>query len=100
MLRLRAHHLNCIPRFKGAGYSREFCKNMESIKSRLENGEEYEFVAGADDVCLACPNLVNGICKSSEKVERYDRLTQKYGTADISKICSDCEWYSICKKNN
>lgn len=99
MLRLRAHHLNCIPRFNGKGYSEEFCKNMKSIKNRFLNGEAYEIVKGTDDVCAFCPNLIDGACRDYEKVSRYDRLTDEFGINDISKICSDCEWYNLCKKS-
>lgn len=98
MLRLRAHHLNCIPRFGGKGYSREFCKNMQSIQERFLNGEAYTLVEGADDVCRFCPNLENGVCRDNEKVVRFDRLTAEFGTDDISKICSDCAWYNLCRK--
>lgn len=99
MLRLRPHHLNCIPRFKGRGYSDEFCVNMRKIKERIDRGEAYEIVFSADDICAVCPNLENGMCKSNDKVERFDRLTEKFGTADISRICSSCEWYFMCKNN-
>ena len=98
MLRLRAHHLNCIPRFNGSGYSEEFCKHMQEIKERFLNGEKYEIVDGADDVCRFCPNLIDGVCKDNEKVMRFDSLTVQLGTKDISKICADCKWYYICKK--
>ncbi|MDE6110321.1 MAG: DUF1284 domain-containing protein [Eubacterium sp.] len=98
MLRLRAHHLNCIPRFCGRGYSEAFCKNMQSIKERFISGEAYEIVSSADDVCRFCPNLMNGVCRDNEKVCRFDRLTEEFGTNDISKICADCQWYSICEK--
>ena len=98
MLRLRAHHLNCIPRFGGRGYSKEFCKNMQAVQERFLNGEAYEIVQGADDVCAFCPNLVHGECTNNEKVSRFDKLTSALGTKDISKICADCEWFCICKK--
>lgn len=71
---------------------------MNSIKERFLNGEAYEIVEGADDVCAFCPNLIDGICRDNEKVMRFDRLTAEFGTNDISKICSDCQWYAICKK--
>ena len=62
------------------------------------NGEAYEIVSEADDVCRFCPNLINGVCRDNEKVCRFDTLTEKFGTGDISKICADCQWYAICKK--
>lgn len=96
MLKIRPHHLNCMPRFIGKGYSENFCKNMAQIKAQIENGEPYELVYEADDICAHCPNLVNGVCKDNDKVLRYDRLS--INEKDISKICFDCKWYEICKK--
>lgn len=97
MLKIRPHHLNCIPRFKGIGYSEDFCRNLYKIKKHIESGEKYEIVFSADDVCACCPNLVNGVCIDEEKVSRYDRLSYKSDKNDISKICLDCKWYEICR---
>jgi len=96
MLRIRPHHLNCMPRFIGKGYSKAFCENMHKIKTRIENGELYTLVYEADDICAYCPNLVNGVCRDEDKVQRYDRLSG--AEKDISKICFDCRWYGLCKK--
>lgn len=96
MLRLRAHHLNCIPRFQGRGYSSDFCDNMQKIKKRFDDGEGHIIVSGADDICKSCPNLINGICIDEEKVSLYDTLSMNENSID--KICNDCRWYTICKK--
>lgn len=96
MLKIRPHHLNCMPRFIGKGYSDDFCRNMQKIKTRIENGEPYVLVYETDDICAYCPNLISGVCKDNDKVLRYDRLS--VNETDISKICSDCQWYEICKK--
>lgn len=98
MLKIRYHHLNCLPRFEGKGYSSAFCENLLSVKKRLERGEKFELVCEADDICACCPNLENGVCTSAEKVNRYDVLTRENPDLDISEICSDCSWYEICKK--
>lgn len=97
MLRLRYHHLNCIPRFQGRGYSPEFCKNMASIKKRIDSGEEYELVLCADDVCRVCPNLQGGVCINEDKVAQYDLKTKKFGASSPAQICPDCMWFDICK---
>lgn len=85
-----------MPRFVGKGYSDEFCRNMQKIKARIENGEPYALVYEADDICAHCPNLTDGVCKDNDKVLCYDRLS--VNETDIAKICSDCQWYAICKK--
>lgn len=100
MLRIRPHHLNCIPRFEGRGYSEEFCANMKKIQQRIKNGEAYCLVSGADDVCAFCPNLINGVCTDEEKVSRYDRLTLQNKNSDIAEICADCKWYYICSEKS
>lgn len=96
MLRIRPHHLNCIPRFEGKGYSEAFCENMKKIQQQIKNGEKFKLVFEADDICAACPNLINGVCKEEEKVGRYDKLTMENNGKDISEICADCKWYYIC----
>ncbi len=96
MLKIRPHHLNCMPWFIGKGYSDDFCENMQKIKARIENGEPYTLVYEADDICALCPNLINGVCKDNDKVLRYDRLS--VDETDISKICPDCQWYEICSR--
>lgn len=85
-----------MSRFVGKGYSDDFCRNMQKIKARIENGESYTLVYEADDICAHCPNLIGGVCKDNDKVLRYDRLSAD--ETDISKICFDCQWYAICKK--
>lgn len=97
MLKIRYHHLNCLSHFEGKGYSSEFCRNMAEIKSRIEQGEKYKLVSAADDICAACPNLINRNCKDNSKALRYDALTKMPGYGSIENICSDCEWFEICK---
>lgn len=96
MLKIRPHHLNCMPRFIGKGYSDAFCRNMQEIKACIENGEPYTLVYESDDICAHCPNLMDGVCKDNDKVLRYDRLSMNEKA--ISKICFDCQWYDLCKK--
>lgn len=99
-MKLRYHHLMCIPRFKGEGYSREFCDNLENIKKSFENGEA-QFVLECDDVCRCCPNNLSGICRDEEKVSRYDRLVkaclERGGKPHPKEICSDCCWHNLCR---
>ena len=77
---------------------------------------------GADDVCIQCPNRRENGCVSDEKVKEYDsrilkacglkygeilsweEFTWKVRKKIISgigreKICPDCQWSNICKKN-
>ena len=99
-MELRYHHILCLPRFEGKGYSNDFCKNMQKIKDRYEK-QEVTFVEHCDDVCSCCPNNENGSCKEEEKVKKYDKkvkeLVENGITPTPSLVCSDCKWYYICK---
>ena len=99
-MKLRYHHLMCIPRFKGEGYSKAFCDNLDNIKKSFENGDA-QLVLECDDVCRCCPNNIGGVCCDEEKVIRYDRLVkeclEKGEKPQPQDICSDCRWYKICR---
>ena len=101
MMKIRYHHLMCIPRYKGEGYSREFCENLERVKASIE-AENVTYVDCCDDICLFCPNNENGICKENEKVSRYDALVKEKVLKDEEllpkEICSDCCWFDICRE--
>lgn len=100
-MKIRYHHLMCIPRFRGEGYSESFCENMQKLKA-LINTESYELVENCDDVCAYCPNNIGGICKDSDKVRQYDHKVktaiEQGKTPEPKDICSDCKWYCICSK--
>lgn len=99
-MKIRYHHLLCLPRFKGEGYSSSFCENMLSVKNRFDT-EEIELVDTCDDVCAECPNNIDGVCKDEEKVKQYDNAVkhciENNQTPHPIDICSDCKWFYICK---
>ena len=99
MIKIRYHHLMCIPRYRGNGYSKEFCKNMERIKESLKNNN-YMLVDCCDDICRVCPNHINGKCADDEKVKKYDALVQDKLSRNEKllpkEICSNCCWFDIC----
>lgn len=100
MIKLRYHHLMCVPRFSGKGYSSEFCNNMQKIKESMQFSE-FTLVEECDDICAACPNNIGGICREESTVSRYDKMVKdalERGEApQPEKICCDCVWYGICK---
>ena len=99
-MELRYHHLLCLPRFEGEGYSNDFCKNMANIKKRYNN-EKITLVEHCDEVCAHCPNNKCGKCEDEEKVKKYDKKVKELislGKKPTPKeVCSDCKWYYICK---
>lgn len=120
-MNLRPHHILCISHYVGKGYSEEFNIRMKELIKRLGEGESFTPVFGSDDLCAACPNLIDGVCKSEEKVKRYDKITAEllgltenqsytkeiFDTAKetvlnrgrFDDVCFDCEWAYICHKN-
>ncbi len=101
MIKIRYHHLMCIPRYRGEGYSAEFCDNLQKIKAGFR-ANDYELVDCCDDVCCFCPNNINGKCADEEKVALYDmRVKEKLERNEAllpEEICSDCCWFDLCKK--
>ena len=118
-MKLRAHHLLCLPNFIGEGYSDTFCANMAAQKRRLAAEGAFTLVDGVDDICAACPHRGGEDCASLEKVRRFDAAVRallgltpggKYEAAALGErvraeileahrlheVCGDCEWYSLC----
>lgn len=103
MIKIRYHHLMCIPRFTGKGYSEAFCQNMEKVKNEMEQSN-YQLVEECDEICSRCPNNRSGVCKDNDKVTFYDSMVKQAlenGSVPAPEnICTDCQWYSICKNYN
>ena len=118
MLTLRPHHLLCTEFFEGRGYSDKFTENMYRVISELEKNPEIFLAVKSDSICSECPkNCISGksfsydmkileYCKLNENnVFRYSDLKQKVKSEILEKnllkeICGDCQWYSICSKEN
>lgn len=118
-IRLRAHHGLCLAFFEGKGYDDVFAAHMAMILRQTEENPSLEIIADADILCGKCPNLENGICRTSSQVREYDRKTLLFCglseniitdwdsfSALVSEkilrqgkrreICGDCEWNDIC----
>ena len=99
-IKIRYHHLMCIPRYKGNGYSEKFCENLERVKHNLKNNN-YVLVDDCDDICSCCPNNIDGKCTDENKVKKYDKLVKekliKGEKLEPKNICDDCCWFYICK---
>ncbi len=123
MLKFRGHHLICLHFFQGEGYNQEFIRNLQDLTGRAEKGEIIEVVAGADDVCRACPHLRKERCWHKDDAEaeitkldhlalRYlgasagekvtwDQIKKKVSSAPqewFSAFCSGCEWAPVCNR--
>ena len=117
---VRPHHGLCGEFFQGKGYSSEFVSNMSIVLSELNAGDPFiRLTVGTDSICFGCPNNVEGICETVDKVTRYDNAVLKLcGLSDgdvlrwgefrakvrekiispglLSEVCGDCMWFYIC----
>lgn len=114
-MRLRGHHLFCTALFSGHGYDEAFTENMKAVLDRLKAGEKIELAEGPDQVCSACPNLLEGGSCSlgepnvrqrdagafrvlgllpgegldrREANRRLSRLTEE----EFQAVCGECRW--------
>jgi hypothetical protein len=119
--RLRGHHLVCLHFYRGEGYDASFLDNLADVLARLA-ADPGVVVAGADDVCSACPGLHGDHCRHAPgmeaEVHRLDALASRLlgvtpGDAIdfaalrdrlpavldawIAEACTDCEWRRVCR---
>ena len=123
-LPLRPHHALCLQFFVGKGYGDIFVANMAAVKERLcaEPNQPIILVDGTDCLCAQCPHQQDGVCKTIEKSNRYDRgcleacglkIGEVYTWRQLCRIvcdsvalsfsaresiCSDCRWDPLCRE--
>lgn len=114
-IRLRPHHMYCIPQFSGMGYSETFTKRMEDVIYRLDAGETFLLCAGRDVLCEACPydGKEKGCLQGEEDVcfrdenarealglfygktytwEEILACHRQVGKPAFTKVCGGCTW--------
>ena len=125
---LRPHHAVCAQFFEGKGYSDWFTAHMHSVLASLKSTDPVvTIISECDSICAECPNQINSVCTSDEKVKEIDRRAiTKMGLAFgesvrwsrlcglavqtiiqpglLRDVCHDCEWIGLCAekehKNN
>lgn len=120
---IRPHHLLCLSFFEGKGYSPAFVEHTAALLRDLQRGGFATITEGADAVCRHCPHNQNGVCRTQDKVRRYDhavltrcelRPGQTYPWAELTRraadaiirpgqlpaICGDCEWHALCGRTH
>lgn len=127
MIKLRAHHLLCIPRFYSGGYDKKFAKNMKKICLEIRKNPAINIkiiIAKPDDLCNKCPHLHNKECFLLPEIQKYvlteDKKAAKYlkikgnsihkakdifnlsidkiNPKAIRAICNNCPWLDNCLK--
>ena len=120
-LLLRGHHLLCLKGFQGYGYDENFTKNMTEVNDLRKQPQTIVRLTNTpDDICNACPNLNNGLCrdqihntnivqmddevlknldtaKEYNSVELFEKINTIFDTKEsVSKICFNCLWHEKC----
>ena len=120
-LLLRGHHLLCLKGFQGYGYDEDFTENMTEVNDLRKQAQTTVMLTNApDDICKACPNLNNGLCrdqihdnnivrmddevlknfdtsKEYESIELFEKIDSIFDTSEsLSKICFNCLWHEKC----
>jgi|SRR3989344_1611815 len=87
IVKIRPHHLLCIPRFYGGGYNKEFGKNLKKIcfKIRKNPNLKINVLKACDDICKSCSYKKDNICKKTPKLN-YWILRQDDGVLEKLKI--------------
>ena len=119
MLKIRAHHLLCIPRYYSGGYNKTFAARHKKVCSdiRKNPSQKIMIIRKVDDLCAKCPNRKGSICiqkpDSNEHVMHLDakvlnRLRIKENSVHTAKdifnlsmnkipsvkgVCSKCDTY-------
>ena len=74
MIKLRAHHLLCIPRFYHGGYNEKFAKNMKKIVQGIRKNPNQKvkvIVSKNDDLCDSCPYWYKNRCVQNKKIGKW-----------------------------
>ena len=120
-LTLRGHHLLCLKGFQGYGYDENFTRNMTEVNNLRKHPETTIRITNTpDDICKACPNLVNGLCKDQlhdknivqmddevlknldsskeyDSIELFEKIDDIFNSKEsVSKICFNCLWHEKC----
>lgn len=126
-IKIRAHHLLCIPRFYRGGYDARFAENMKKICQKIRKNPDVNMkilVDKPDDLCKECLHWQVNKCIQSKEIGRWivpqDKKIVKYlklkpnsihiakdvfnlsidkiNSKNIRKICKGCIFLDNCIK--
>jgi hypothetical protein len=121
MIKIRAHHLLCIPRYYSGGYDKAFAARHKKVCMSIRKNPEQKVkvIKGLDCLCAKCPYKKGNICQcpiGNARVLKLDDIAIKkigvrknsaYKSKDIFNlsinkvpsirgICNICENYKWC----
>lgn len=120
-IQFRPHHFLCALCFQGRGYSPAFVANfqamMDVLNSPTGDATPIDIVKHTDSICEPCPNRVEKICATEEKISILDNahanalairsneqitwgkakqaIAEKISLETFHKICATCSWKSL-----
>lgn len=85
IIKIRFHHLLCIPRFYHGGYDEKFTKNMKNVVQSIRKNpnQKIKIITGKNDnLCDSCPYWYENRCVQSKKIGKWvvsqDKKVAKY----------------------
>ncbi len=78
-MKIRGHHLLCIPRYYRGGYNREFAKQHKKVNSEIRKNPNIKLkvIMALDILCEKCPYKKGTICYSPEGNARVIELDKR-----------------------
>jgi len=126
MIKLRAHHLLCLSRFKGGGYNKKIREKIRKIQNKIKKNPNViiHICRSIDDICISCPFINQKRCekkedinkdiklqdqnvlkflkiKNNQKIKAKDiilLLNKKIKNEELKRICKGCEFLPFCIK--
>lgn len=123
-IKIRPHHLLCVPRFYGGGYNKEFGENLKKICFDIRKNPTLKIKVAreCDDICAKCPYKKENICKKTPKLNYWiikldNKVLKKLKiknksvhkardifnlsinsvtSENIKKVCKDCVFLKNC----
>jgi len=85
IIKIRAHHLACVPRFYHGGYNKKFAENMKKIVRYIRKNPDVKIkilIGKPDALCDECPYKNNKKCIQSQEIGKWviiqDKRTLKH----------------------
>ena len=104
-IKIRAHHLACIPRFYRGGYNKQFAENMKNICATIRNNPDSKIkilIGKSDDLCMKCSHKYKNRCIQSEKIGKWvvvqDKKVANYLKLEPNSIYTAREIFNLSMK--
>lgn len=124
-MEIRAHHLLCIPRFRGKGYNKKIKRGIFNIQKRIKENPNMKIkvIKSCDAVCNACPFMLNKKCVKKPEINHIEiqdnrvikklnlkenqifkardifNLSAKIKNKELKQICKGCGYLRFCLKH-